>query len=234
MATSTRSPDSFGVTVTAIAPGPSGPGRRAAAIATTATPIRSAMTPSDFGRSKPPRPLQRASFAEQLFHPGKALARGLLGRPGAAPVRFERARAAVAVLLQRAELAGPVDDAASPSPSTPTSCRRRCARRPCSARGRCAPSGSPRSRRETAPRRGTARCPGSQVICERLAPESPPAAVPPRRRWRCCTRIRSRARASGRACPPSRPPRARPRRSPRGAASDPRAARSRRCGCDRC
>src|SRR5213083_3350652 len=50
---------------------------------------------------------------QQLLHPGKALAARFLRRARASPVRLKRDGAAVAVLLERAELSGPVDDAAT-------------------------------------------------------------------------------------------------------------------------
>src|SRR6185503_13362122 len=52
-------------------------------------------------------------FLEQRLHAGKALTARFLRRAAAAPVRLERAGVAVAVALQRAELARPVDDAAA-------------------------------------------------------------------------------------------------------------------------
>src|SRR6185295_8306992 len=52
-------------------------------------------------------------FLEQRLHAGKALTARFLRRAATAPMRLERAGVAVAVALQRAELARPVDDAAA-------------------------------------------------------------------------------------------------------------------------
>src|SRR5258707_1796262 len=58
-----------------------------------------------------PHDSQRSGFLQQLLHTGKALAARRLGRSRAAPMCFERHCMPIAVVLQRAELANPVDDA---------------------------------------------------------------------------------------------------------------------------
>src|SRR3954463_1118409 len=55
----------------------------------------------------------RAGFLQQRLHSGEALAARCFGGAGAAPVRFESDRVAVAVALQRAELSGPIDHTAA-------------------------------------------------------------------------------------------------------------------------
>ena len=158
-------------------------------------------------RPRPSAPTIAPGFLQQPLHPRKALARRLLRRAGAAPVRFERDGVAIAVGLQRAELPRPVDDAACPSPSTPILPSRRL-RRVLAVDVADAPL---RDLRVAAGKRhlvAELRVAGIPGDLERLVRNRRQQPRRPRRRSRCCRRIRSRARASGRARRLRPPPRA--------------------------
>ena len=59
------------------------------------------------------RALKRAGAPQQVFHPSHALSRGFFGSAGAAPMRFQTYRAAIAGLLERPVLSKVIDDPAA-------------------------------------------------------------------------------------------------------------------------
>src|SRR5712692_942106 len=59
------------------------------------------------------RALKGAGSPQQVFHSGHALSRGFFGSTGAAPVRFQTYRAAIAGLLERPVLSKVIDDPAA-------------------------------------------------------------------------------------------------------------------------